>query len=305
MSIILNGTTGITTPDVTSDGSLKIDASAPDDSLVVDASGNLLVGTTSSPATLISTSSTEGFAYGNGLYQVTSRTDGATAYFNRLNSNGDIAVFRKDGTTVGSIAVANSDLHIGQGDTNLRFNDGSNEVIPTQGTGGTSDNITSLGSSSRRFKDIYLGGGVYLGGTGAANHLDDYEEGTWTPEFSFSGGGSVTYSTQSGSYTKIGHLVTVTINLIVSGTSSPSGDASIGNLPFSSPGGSERFVASGAVGLARNFNSSGLVLRLYKGSSGTEVVLSKGDTNQGHVWLAASDLTASTLLYMTLTYPIS
>ena len=47
MSIILNGTTGITTPDVTSNGSLKIDASAPDDSLVVDASGSLLVGVTS------------------------------------------------------------------------------------------------------------------------------------------------------------------------------------------------------------------------------------------------------------------
>ena len=46
MSIELNGTTGITTPDVTSSGSLNIDASAPDNSLVVDSSGNLLVGTT-------------------------------------------------------------------------------------------------------------------------------------------------------------------------------------------------------------------------------------------------------------------
>ena len=46
MSIVLNGTTGITTPDVTSDGALKIDASAPDNSLVVDASGNLGIGST-------------------------------------------------------------------------------------------------------------------------------------------------------------------------------------------------------------------------------------------------------------------
>ena len=44
MTITLNGTTGITTPDVTSSGSLNIDASAPDDSLVVDASGNVGVG---------------------------------------------------------------------------------------------------------------------------------------------------------------------------------------------------------------------------------------------------------------------
>ena len=47
MSIILDGTNGITTPDVTSDGSLKIDASAPDDSVVVDANGNLALGATS------------------------------------------------------------------------------------------------------------------------------------------------------------------------------------------------------------------------------------------------------------------
>jgi hypothetical protein len=28
---------------------------------------------------------------------------------------------------------------------------------------------------------IEVSDGVYLGGTGAANKLDDYEEGTWTP----------------------------------------------------------------------------------------------------------------------------
>jgi hypothetical protein len=49
MSITLNGTTGITTPDITSAGSLNIDASAPDNSLVVNSAGNVGIGT-SSPA---------------------------------------------------------------------------------------------------------------------------------------------------------------------------------------------------------------------------------------------------------------
>ena len=48
MSITLNGTTGITTPDVTSSGSLNIDASAPDNSLVVSSAGNLGLGVTPS-----------------------------------------------------------------------------------------------------------------------------------------------------------------------------------------------------------------------------------------------------------------
>ena len=45
MAIILNGTTGITTPDITSAGSLNIDASAPDNSLVVNSAGNVGIGT--------------------------------------------------------------------------------------------------------------------------------------------------------------------------------------------------------------------------------------------------------------------
>jgi hypothetical protein len=39
------------------------------------------------------------------------------------------------------------------------------------------------GGVASRFKDLYLSGGVYLGGTGGENLLDDYEEGTWTPIF--------------------------------------------------------------------------------------------------------------------------
>jgi hypothetical protein len=42
------------------------------------------------------------------------------------------------------------------------------------------DAAVDLGTSTVRFKDLYLSGGVYLGGTGSANHLDDYEEGTFT-----------------------------------------------------------------------------------------------------------------------------
>jgi hypothetical protein len=47
MAISLNGTTGITTPDITSAGSLNIDASAPDNSLVVNSAGNVGIGTSS------------------------------------------------------------------------------------------------------------------------------------------------------------------------------------------------------------------------------------------------------------------
>jgi hypothetical protein len=57
---------------------------------------------------------------------------------------------------------------------------GTKAVVPAD-EAGIIDNDVSLGVSTHRFKDLYLSGGVYLGGTGAANYLDDYEEGTWTP----------------------------------------------------------------------------------------------------------------------------
>ena len=53
-----------------------------------------------------------------------------------------------------------------------------------------------------------------------ANTLDDYEEGTWTPSV----GGTATYTTQTGVYTKIGRQVTIwadlTILLIGTGSTS-------------------------------------------------------------------------------------
>ena len=54
--------------------------------------------------------------------------------------------------------------------------------------------------------------GVYLGGTGAANKLDDYEEGTWTP--SISGYGQELLAVNStGSYTKVGNRSRLTVYL--------------------------------------------------------------------------------------------
>ena len=73
----------------------------------IDASGNLLVGTTN--ATHYGTSTTTGSTlFGNGTSAHTTNGS-ATAIFNRISSDGEILQFRKNGTTVGSISTnANS-----------------------------------------------------------------------------------------------------------------------------------------------------------------------------------------------------
>ena len=59
------------------------------------------------------------------------------------------------------------------------------------------------------------------------NTLDDYEEGTWTPSL----GGTATYTTQTGTYTKIGRLVHVSCYLTVSAIGTGS-QTQITGLPF-------------------------------------------------------------------------
>jgi len=79
--------------------------------------------------------------------------------------------------------------------------------------------------------------GIYLGVTSAtaSNLLDDYEEGTFTPEFAdaISGGNTATVSA-SGRYTKIGNLVTTNMHFINIDTSGMTGGNSIfiRNIPF-------------------------------------------------------------------------
>jgi hypothetical protein len=85
---------------------------------------------------------------------------------------------------------------------------------------------------------LTLSGGVYLGGTGSANLLDDYEEGTWTPVFTRSTTNpSYTASQAVGQYVKIGGVVHVQGIIIVSAVSSSgTGNLRIGGLPFTSSG---------------------------------------------------------------------
>jgi len=59
------------------------------------------------------------------------------------------------------------------------------------------------------------------------NTLDDYEEGTWTPSL----GGTATYTTQTGTYTKIGRVVHVTMSLTVLALGTGSA-TQITGLPF-------------------------------------------------------------------------
>ena len=72
-------------------------------------------------------------------------------------------------------------------------------------------------------------------GTTTSELLDDYEEGTWTPDLRFAGSNTgVSYAWRNGHYTKIGRQVTVrgAFGLSSRGTFTATDDAFIYGLPF-------------------------------------------------------------------------
>ena len=171
--------------------------------------GNVSVGTTSD--SVYNDASGTGIALNAGQIQIAGT--GTPLYANRQGSDGDIIDFRKDGTTVGRIGIEGGDsLYVQGGGSSgggLLYHGTAGKILPLRNSASI-DATIDLGQDSRRFKDLYLSGGVYLGGTGAANKLEDYEEGTWTPAFISVNSTTPTGSfSHSGTYTKIGRLVTL------------------------------------------------------------------------------------------------
>ena len=68
--------------------------------------------------------------------------------------------------------------------------------------------------------------------------LDDYEEGTWTPQMRFGGTSHILTGTQLGSYTKIGNRVYILCCIVLTSKGTSTGSATIEGLPFTSVGSS-------------------------------------------------------------------
>jgi len=210
------------------------DLNASAERMRIDSSGNLLVGHTT-----VDSFTNVGHQLDADGYAIHTRTSAPALYVGRKTTDGSIMEFNKDGTTVGSIGVQyTNDLFIGSPYSNqvgLRFSGGSKLILPAYGNGTVTnaDGTIDLGSGSLRFKDLYLSGGVYLGGTGSANKLDDYEEGTFTPTLEFGGASvGVSYTARFGRYVKVGKLVYVNIAINLNSKGTSTGSAKLSGLPF-------------------------------------------------------------------------
>jgi hypothetical protein len=146
------------------------------------------------------------------------------------------------------------------------------------------------------------GGGIQFNGdTAAANALDDYEEGNWTPVISDGTNNATMGGSTSGRYTKIGNLVTVTGYAVTTALGSVSGNVRITGLPITGAAGAGNYV-SGCVGYAEGLNiSANQVVGMYV-SETNYIVLTLCDSTAGTTNLQASEWSAGGGIFIALTY---
>ena len=275
----------------------------------IDSSGNLLVGQSSS-AVPGSGNTVTGISIAGQYDAITiSRADAQGLIVNR-NSDGKIIEINKDGAAVGSIgAIAGQPYFTGAtaGGFQISHLNSTNAVIvPVTATGANSDDTHDIGYTGKRFRNIILSGGVHLGGTGAANKLDDYEEGTvdW---FTLTDGTATWTQNQNGyryaAYTKIGNQVHVHGNIYNGSISGSQAAALRVPLPFVAAN-----VTAGqnrAVGHAALYNGSSAytgdytILKLEAGASYGEVVSAGNGGSWGTVTFAQGDTIIIDITYTT------
>lgn len=157
-------------------------------------------------------------------------------------SNLDFYTTNSSGTTAIALRIlAGGGLSISTGNVTM---DGTLIGVSALGMGGAITGATSVQTDSIIEKTADNGvsidgvtvkdGAVYLGGTGAANKLDDYEEGTFTPTYTVAGGGTAgtVTSTNVGTYTKVGSVVTVAVTSFYVPTSGTVPTSYSMTLPF-------------------------------------------------------------------------
>jgi len=121
---------------------------------------------------------------------------------------------------------------------------------------------------------------IKIGGSGSANTLDDYEEGTWTcTPIDESGNSSAT--TATGSYTKVGNVVTVTLsslpNISTSGLTGAD-NMRLDGLPFTVSG-----SVNGSASCNRVTFASGRTMNLPRAQSGSTHIQFIQDGNDSNI----------------------
>jgi hypothetical protein len=234
-----------------------------------DSSGRLLVGTSSAFSTssnaLIQAVNTSGgeivigrdFALGSGS------TIGRLAFFTKPSAVAEAARIE---------AVADA-LHSGGAPTRLVFSttaDGASSPTEAMRINNQQELLVGTATRTANGGKLQISNGITFPATAVActdaNTLDDYEEGTWTPVVSFGGASVGITGTFSGTYTKVGNVVTVTYILSFTSKGSSTGSMLVSGMPFNGALSLNTISGFGYIHRLAALQTAG---QLYLGVSGT------------------------------------
>jgi len=122
----------------------------------------------------------------------------------------------------------------------------------------------------------------------STDRLDWYQEGTFTPALSFGGGTTgITYTSRTGDYTRIGNVVYVRVNFLLSSKGSDAGQVWITAMPYAASSTGTDFALSvrftsvtsgvGDTMITARVIASGTTIFLEKYAAGARVVLTEAD----------------------------
>jgi hypothetical protein len=209
----------------------------------IDSSGRLLVGTSSNNSTFDS------------AVQIAGNASAATQLISAFNNNtngGELYLAKSRSGTVGTNTVVQSGDRVGfigfYGADGTTYQPCAQIAAIVDGTPGSADmpgrlvfSTTADGAASptERLRITSAGqvrlagaGITFNGDTAAANELDDYEEGTFTPTIvGTTDAGTGTYTVQVGVYTKVGTIVHFAATILWTAHTG-TGNMRVGGLPF-------------------------------------------------------------------------
>lgn len=197
---------------------------------------------------------------------------------------------------------ANNEAFLGTITDDAEANEATWLQVDRSGTGASVavDKITLSSSELNVSTGISIGAGIDL--------LDNYEEGTFTPELwddSGSGSEGQTYNSpgQDGYYTRIGNMVHINIHLSVNslGTLSGGQGARIGGLPFAN---TASHISAIYVGNAASLNiTAGYAVSGSIAASASVIDLQIWDGTTGTSALTITELSAGGTLIIQGSYP--
>ena len=269
------------------DGDIKFDT----DTLFIDSSANRVgIGTTtpSEQINLVGSSGASKIRFDGDSSNLQNNFIGITGYDDLIiasdeaNSGSASTIqFKVDGSErmriddSGNVGIAGSPTSVGTGvpTLNLKGNDSSQSDrsggVRFERQDGTAamfishlDGDNRIGGLStypmtfrtnnvERLRILDGGGLTFNGDTAAANALDDYETGNWTPTLVNGGSATNNYA----SYVKIGDLVTASAYISASSIPNNSSQFQIGGLPFTAHSNSN-YYAGGSLSYSENFNTN-------------------------------------------------